>query len=249
MNNDQFAALQSLIEEPDFTQGFEPSKVPLSDAPMVWGEYNLYRECHATLAFCALMVSQLKSDRFTDSVTQTRLGSLRMFRPDHDPVATQTMWSFIALWDNHNRGFPGPLKWTFRETDKVETFSKKFDMNAIRRIIEVSKLLYRDADAVLFDLERNDVGTECASFLLSHTTGMPEHLTLWESKVWCRHATHQAEELREACEIILSDRKSRYDEYIANGVRITRDDREFEVCENLGDYFLISENVDEVISL
>lgn len=242
-----FDAVQQIVQDADPRQPCGASKVPLSDAPMVWGEYNLFRECNPTLAFCAFMASQLKSSRFTDSITQKKLGQLRAFREDHDPVATQTMWSHIALWDNHQLGFPSPLRWTFRETDKVETYSKRFTMEQIRRIIGVSKKLNLDATAVQKDLELNDPESECSSFLLSHTTGMPEHLTLWEAKVWCRHAQHQAEELREACEVILADRASRYDEYIANSVCIFRDGQPFDPCKLFDDYMLVSKDGNEVI--
>jgi hypothetical protein len=244
-----FDALQQIVQEADGSQSCKASSIPLSDAPMVWGEYNLFREFNPSIAFCAFMASQLKSSRFTDSVTQQKLGQLRAFREDHDPVATQTMWSHIALWDNHQLGFPGRLRWTFRETDKVETYSKRFTMEQIRRIIDVSKKLNLDAAAVQKDLELNDPESECASFLLSQTSGMPEHLTLWEAKVWCRHAQHQAEELREACEVILADRASRFDEYIASGVCMFRDGDPFDVLQYLDDYFLVSKDGNEIISL
>jgi hypothetical protein len=244
-----FDYVSTLVSETNKSQDLTGSKHPLSDAPMLWGEYLMYREFHAPLAFCAFMASQLKHSRFTDSETGDKLGQLRPFREDLDPVATQAMWTHIALWDNHQLGFPCPVEWHFRETDLLDTYSKRFTMGDLGRIIDVAKKLNADATAVQADLEADQETGDCATFLLSPKHGAPAYLTLWEAKTWCRHAQHQATALRHACEVALAGRKSLYDEYIAEGRRMTKGEKLFDVCEYLGDYMLVSDNGDEVISL
>lgn len=244
-----FDALGHLMQDADGVQYCKTLHEPLSDAPMLWSEYLVYRQLNQRLAFCAFMVSQFRKSRIRDSETGDFIGKLTAFRPDSDTVATQTLWTHIALWDNNTLGFPGPVEWHFRETDTVETYSKRFTLPQIERILEVSAKLKADATLALEDLEADEEEGECASFLLSETHGVPKHLTTWEAKVWCRHAKHQATALRHACELLIAGRKALYDDYIAKGIAVVRDEKSFDVCEYLGDYMLVARDGDEIISL
>jgi hypothetical protein len=239
----------NMVQPADQLHTIMPMKYPLSDAPMIWGEYVLFREFHPPLAFCAFMASQLRRSQFKDSRTGERIGNPPPFREDHDPVATQAMWTHIALWDNTKLGFPCPVEWTFRETDELETFSKKFIISEIDRIMDVAAKLHHDAEAVLKCLDADEASGECAEFLLGHAHGMPSHLTIWESKTWCRHALHQSTALRAACETLIAGRRSLYDQYIAEGTRMARGERMYDVVEYFGDYSLISADGDEIIPL
>lgn len=223
-------------------------KASLSDAPMLWQEYLLFREVNPTLAFILLCVSQLKHSRLKNEQNEP-IGQIKAFREDYDPVATRAMWTHIALWDDHHLGFPGPVSWTFTEFHNIQTYSKRFKLEQIKRIQSIAKMIRSDATAALEDLEANGEEGECGAMLISETHGIPAYMTVWEAKVWARQAIHQGTELRAACEQVEANREAEYRHYIESGIRVYRGDQYFDIVEYLGEFFLTSDDGNEVISL
>lgn len=223
-------------------------KASLSDAPMLWQEYLLFREMNPSLAFILLCVSQLKHSRLKNDQNEA-IGQIKAFRDDYDPLATRAMWTHIALWDDHHLGFPGPVRWTFKEFQNIHTYTKNFNLDQIKRISGIAKMLKSDATAALEELEAKGEDGNCGAMLVSETHGIPAYMTIWEAKVWARQAIHQGTELREACEQVQADREALYRHYIEAGIRVFRGSDFFDVAEFLGDFYLTSDNGDEVISL